>query len=854
MPDTPTLAPGAPPTDLTNCDREPIHIPGAIQSHGCLIACDESLKTILRASQNAASFLGQQGVQLVGQKLDAVLGERAAHDIRNCAAGSAAPSTPGLLFNFIFDESRAAFDLAAHRYKGNTIIEFERSPAQKRGTPLDLVRTLVGAVTACKDTKTLLQRTPRLLSSALGYDRVMIYQFSHDGAGKVVSEVKRSDLEGFLGQYFPGSDIPQQARRLYLENTIRVISDSSGARETIAPVLDASGEPLDLSFAHLRSVSPIHLEYLRNMGVSASMSISIVVDGALWGLIACHHYSPKTLSMARRAAAEMLGQFFSLQLEALLKKASLESAARARRALDRVMREVAYRGDIAESLRDKLPDFASFMQSDGVGLWIGGIWTGQGAAPPTREIAPLMRFLRDAADGRIWATHELSAHLPAARRYCADAAGLLAIPLSQIPGDYLVFFRREVVQSLDWAGDPNKTYEAGPLGDRLTPRKSFAIWKEMVERQSIPWSEGDRDMAGAARTALLEVIMRHSEILESERQTADVRQKLLNEELNHRVKNILSLIKSLVAQPLEDGRSLEDYVQALKGRIMALAYAHDQVIRSDGGGSLNTLLSAELSPYCGENCHIEGPSLNLDSRAFSVLALVFHELATNAAKYGALSSEAGKLSVTWRVAEDGALHVNWIESGGPPVTPPRRTGFGSVLLNRSIPFDLGGASDIAFDRDGLKARLRIPARFVGASAAAESGHAKQQSKAAAAGDTLQGRKVLLLEDQLVIAIDIETMLSDLGAAHIDTAATAAEALRIIAASRPDVCVLDINLGAGTSFAVADELKKRAIPFVFATGYGDQTSVLSEAENVPVVRKPYTIDALADALKQALDKA
>src|ERR1041384_5226886 len=145
----------------------------------------------------------------------------------------------------------------------------------------------------------------------------MVYQFEADGSGKVVSEAKRPDLESFLGQYFPATDIPQQARALYLKNTIRIISDANFERIPVMPVLDVSGEPLDLSFAHLRSVSPIHCEYLRNMGVGASMSISIINDGELWGLIACHHYSPRVLPMAMRIAAEMFGEFFSLHLNAL---------------------------------------------------------------------------------------------------------------------------------------------------------------------------------------------------------------------------------------------------------------------------------------------------------------------------------------------------------------------------------------------------------------------------------------------------------------------------------------------------------------------------------------------------------
>ncbi|MEQ1492991.1 MAG: GAF domain-containing protein, partial [Terricaulis sp.] len=219
-----------------------------------------------------------------------------------------------------------------------------------------------------------------MIRGVLGYDRVMIYQFAQDGSGKVICEAKRSDLEGFHGQYFPATDIPQQARRLYVQNRIRVISNANCERMPIVPEYDASGEPLDLSMAHLRSVSPIHCEYLRNMGVGASMSISVVVDGALWGLIACHHYGPRILSLPQRIAAEMFGEFFSLQIEAMSRKWRLDSAARARRSLDRIMRDASYQGDIIGFLRDKLDEFSALVPCDGVGLWLNGTWSTHGVA------------------------------------------------------------------------------------------------------------------------------------------------------------------------------------------------------------------------------------------------------------------------------------------------------------------------------------------------------------------------------------------------------------------------------------------------------------------------------------------
>jgi light-regulated signal transduction histidine kinase (bacteriophytochrome)/CheY-like chemotaxis protein len=835
---------------LTNCDREPIHIPGSIQPQGCLLACDVAFTVIRRHSKNAGEFLGTGLADINGATVEDVLGGDAAHSIRNALMHWPHATRPALLTSLRVGKSH--FDVAAHRHKGETIIEIEHSEKTESARPLHLSRTLIARLKELGASNAMMEQTPRLVRSLLDYDRVMIYRFGHDGAGQVIAEAKRADLESFLGQYFPASDIPRQARELYLRNTIRLISDVNAPRIPIEPALDVSGEPLDLSFAHLRSVSPVHCEYLRNMGVAASMSISIIVGGRLWGLLACHHYSPRKLSMAERIAAEMFGDYFSLNLEAMHQRERLEAALRARRTLDDILLEVSYRDDIATFLSDRVDTFGAILPCDGVGIWLNGTWNGHGSVPPKSAIPGLARFVATVSEGRVWTTHQLSVQLPAAADYAAHVSGVLAVPLSQMPRDYLFFFRKEVIETIQWAGDPNKSYESGPLGDRLTPRTSFAIWKETVERQSIPWSTADRDSAEAARTALLEVLMRQNEILAAERRQADVRQKVLNDELNHRVKNILALIKSLISQSTSQDRSLEDYVGSLKGRIMALSFAHDQVVRSDGGGDLRDLLDAELGPYKGgsRTVLLDGPGLSLDARAYSVMALVLHEMATNAAKYGALSVDDGKLDVRWSVDTDRDCELVWNESGGPPVVAPQHRGFGTVLVDRSIPYDLGGQSEIDFAPGGVQARFRIPGAFVSlresAKRAARTRVAPSDGKPA-----LDGQTVLLVEDQLIIALEVEGALSSNGA-KVLTAATSAEALRLLSREKPDVAILDVNLGVGSSIPVAYELIRRGIPFVFATGYGDSTQIPAELKKQIVVRKPYDAPTLLEALAKLKD--
>lgn len=836
--------------DLTNCDREPIHIPGSIQAHGALLMCDLSGGIILHHSANLPRFLGVPE-NLAGFRLEDAVGADVAHTLRNALATSDDPSRPALRLNLSLPAG--LFDAAVHRTEQGAIIEFEPHTLHS-DQPLETARMLISRIRAISSIDELVEKSSRLIFAMLGYDRVMIYRFEHDGAGKVVSEHKRRDLESFKGQYFPASDIPKQARILYLKNTIRVISDASDERVYLTPPLGADEQPVDLSYAHLRSVSSIHCEYLRNMGVAASMSISIVVDGELWGLIACHHYSPRALAMQQRVAAEMFGEFFSLHLSALKQKQILDTAQSARRSLDRLLQSASQTADTNQLLRTSLLEFSRIMPCDGVGLWIDGTWTSHGTTPPLTLVPNVAEFVGQVSSGRIWGTDQLSLHLPEAATFSADVCGMLAIPLSQRPKDYLFFFRRELVQTLNWAGNPDKAYESGPLGDRLTPRKSFAIWKETVHLKAQRWTDEEREIAEAIRAVLVEVILHHNEMLADERGKADVRQRMLNEELNHRVKNILAVIKALVGHPVREGRDIGEYVATLKGRIQALSFAHDQVVRGSDGGSLKDLLEAELKPYSGEHRTISlvGPELWLDSRAFSVMALVLHEMSTNAAKYGSLSESGGRLDIHWHRLDTGDLELTWNETGGPPVNKPSRAGFGTVLIDRSIPYELGGASQVDYDTQGLAARFVIPTKHVqgGDNSEPEAETDLNVASTREINDLLSNIELLLVEDQMLVAADVEIMLAENGVSQVTTAPSVDEAMRRLKTFTPDVAILDVNLGTGTSLPVAEELERRGVPFIFATGYSDR-SVVPASFAAPVVRKPYESSALIGAVLRVL---
>ena len=381
---------------------------------------------------------------------------------------------------------------------------------------------------------------------------------------------------------------------------------------------------------------------------------------------------------------------------------------------------------------------------------------------------------------------------------------------------------------------------------RLTPRKSFEAWQEVVRGRSLPWSEAEARTAEALRVTLLEVILRLSDSAERERKEAQERQELLIAELNHRVRNILNLIRGVVTQSRAGAADAATFTALVGDRIQALARAHDQVTSANWGpGSLAELLTVEAAAYLGAKADrvvLDGTDVLLEPQAFTTMALVVHELVTNSAKYGALSDSAGRVNVRWERDAFDALVIHWSESGGPAVTAPRRRGFGSTIIERSIPYELTGEAEIRYALTGLTARFAIPATFIRAAPPRAVRTAKAEERVPFA---LSGT-VLVVEDNMIIALEAEEVLTAMGAETVDMAASVREALRLIETSPPDRALLDVNLGSETSVAVATKLAALGIPFAFATGYGESFRVPAELGDVPVVKKPYGADSLRAA--------
>lgn len=832
--------------DLTNCDREPIHIPGSVQPFGFFLALSDF--SICMASANVADYLGIAYAELFQRPLHDVFSEGAVAAIRTRVDYLAGKDAVERMFGLQLQDGGKPFDVAIHFSGAYLVIEAEPSVIEPGLDSGELVRLMLERVRKTASVQELAQESARQMKVLTGFDRVMVYRFHPDDSGEVVAEVASGGLEPFLGLHYPASDIPRQARILYQRNWVRIIADVNAKPALLNSAPSHSAALLDLSMSVLRSVSPIHIEYLQNMGVAASMSVSILRDGALWGLFACHHYSPRHISFERRTAAELFGQMFSWILENREREADITYESHAHQIQERLMEVAASHAHSSGAIADFTADYRKMIACDGIAVWSDGHMTLSGQTPSEAEVMDLIAFINRTMPGRICASAEIAKVYAAGASFRDGTAGFLAIPISRTPRDCLIFFRREIVRSVKWAGDPNKAYTSGPLGPQLTPRKSFERWQEIVRGQSAPWSAADLRIAEGLRITLLEVILQLADLAARERRAAQERQELMIAELNHRVRNILSLVRGLVTQSKNSATSLEDFASVLGGRIQALARAHDQITSlSWAPVALRSLVESEAGAYLGSRAgrvHMGGPDVALDPKAFATLALVVHEMMTNSAKYGALADSAGQVEVAWRLDQGGRLIIEWTESGGPPVQPPSRRGFGTTLIERSIPFDLNGDAELRFDLLGVRARFVVPANYVqpirpvAKSVQADEGKPERANLTGTA---------LVVEDNLIIAMSAEVILHELGARHVETAASVAEALKSIERIKPSFALLDLNLGGENSIAVGKKLAELKVPFLFATGYGERAPIPAELGFAPVIQKPYTRDTIERAL-------
>ncbi len=492
------------PVTLANCDQEPIHIPGSIQSHGVLLALDEPELLVRMASVNTAAFLGVEQATLLNQPLSLVLDDASAELVADVRERSTLRDHNPLKLCARHDGR--VFDGILHRSSDLLVLELEPATSADDLSFGQFYRRVRKSVARLRETQRVLdlaELAAQEVRSLTGFDRVMVYRFARDASGEVIAEAKRDDLESYLGLHYPASDIPAQARRLYTINWLRLIADMKYQPVPVLPARSPlDGEPLDLSHAVLRSVSPIHVEYLTNMGVGASMSISLVVDEKLWGLVACHHYSRYFVPYEARAASEFLGEALSWQIAARERADTFELKAASQRVLARLVERMSVSSNPTLELAGPDSPLPTLVSARGAAVHCQGKLASTGVVPSAHQLKGFVEWLATNTGDQPLATESLRLDHPSAPEL-SDVAGVLVVPISAEERHFLMWFRPEVERTINWGGNPEKQVEVRDGVPRLSPRGSFALWKETVRGHSLPWESFDLEVAQELKQGIL---------------------------------------------------------------------------------------------------------------------------------------------------------------------------------------------------------------------------------------------------------------------------------------------------------------------------------------------------------------
>lgn len=510
--------------DLSNCEREQIHLAGSIQPYGALLVVREPDQTVVQASMNAPVLLGFESV--LGRKL---------RDLGGDLATSILPRTIEPLdgvpvaLRLRAGAAGAEFDALVHRPPaGGLVVELE--PALPQPDIARRVESALQAFLSCYALRPLCEEAARVFRDVSGHDRVMVYRFAEEGHGEVFAEERRADLESYLGNRYPASDIPQVARRLYERNRLRVVADVDYLPVPLEPRLNPlTGADLDMSLGLLRSVSPMHVQYLKNMGVSATLVCSVMVGGRLWGLIACHHETPRRVPVTVRAACDLLAEALGTRIAALESFVQAQAELSVRRLEQRLVEAITREGDWRAALFDSPATLLQPLGANGAALLFEGQVQTLGEAPGTDLLRQIGAWLDARPRGAPTATNSLSRELPELNSITPVAAGVLAMSISASPGEYLIWFRPEQPRTLVWGGDPRKEIEIRDGVRHISPRRSFAKWHEVVEGCAEPWTPKDLATARLIGDSVADVVIqfRSVRMLIAEDQLAQVRRQVV---------------------------------------------------------------------------------------------------------------------------------------------------------------------------------------------------------------------------------------------------------------------------------------------------------------------------------------
>jgi two-component system, chemotaxis family, sensor kinase Cph1 len=501
--------------DSAFCGSLPLHFVNMIQPHGLLVVVDQEENKVRQVSENIGDFFGLPVADFLNQPVtdflepgiwEGILGKSQKWQIKD--------RIPEDLL-FTANGRQVDFNTIFHFREQFLLLELE--PKREEVGKPDFIRVyqeikyIMAALKEARDTSELVQIAALEIKRLSGFDRVMLYKFDQDWNGLVVAEAREENLDPYLGLWFPASDVPRNARELYLRNPYRLIPDREFTPARLVPVINpVTSHFTDLSDCNLRSVPAVHLEYLKNMGVKASMSTPIIKDDGLWGLISCHHNTPRHLNFELLSAFELVSPIISAQLSAREREQNLVRINELGLLYNRLLSQMYHELDFRVGLLRKETSLLDIFSCTGGAIAYDGEIHRQGDTPGPEQIKELVRWLQRLGVDRVFETSSLPKMFEKSASLKHLASGLIALAISRERGEYILGFRQEMVQTVEWGGNPNEAIQFEADGKTYHPRHSFSVWKETVKNTSLPWSAPELAIAETLRTSVLERVLKET--------------------------------------------------------------------------------------------------------------------------------------------------------------------------------------------------------------------------------------------------------------------------------------------------------------------------------------------------------
>ncbi len=537
--------------DLSNCDKEPIHLIGRIQAHGFALVINKHSKLIGQVSTNIEAFVGLPYNTVLHKHLEQAFSAHAAKEIAQMLEQKeVAP------FMLIIDEK--PFICFTHHAGESIVLEFEPliHPTYSHLNRLQsfLLHTIeeISGPYPFEELSTLFAHR---IQHLLDYDRVMIYQFDEDWHGHVIAEKVKEGVKSYYNHHFPATDIPSQAREMLLQKGIRQISNVNQESIPIFPYLNPyTGSPTDMLATELRNASEIHLEYLKNMHVQASLSIAIIVRAKLWGLVCCHHHSPVFIDYHQRNIAGLIISYYAKSILSSKERQNKDLVTKYATVEKKLIEEMEQNLDIVEGLFTKPVNLLDMSTAKGAALFLAGKLFTLGDCPAQGQIKGIIEWAATNNLPSPFVTRELSRHYPAAVSFTEDASGIMIVELSKHNKDYILWFKPQIKETISWAGNPDKSM-AMDGGKKLHPRKSFEKWEQQIHGKSAPWTTLEQERAASLAKTVVSIKLKHQaqklSILNSQLEEVLTQVKSKNMQLEDFTRiashNLLSPLKSTLA-------------------------------------------------------------------------------------------------------------------------------------------------------------------------------------------------------------------------------------------------------------------------------------------------------------------